>query len=325
MLDVKDLNIEFHDHLVPETVVHQVSFHMDAGEIVGLVGESGSGKSMTALAIAGLLSRHDMKKTGEILFEGTDLLHCERSFLRELQGNDISVVFQEPMTSLNPVFTIGYQIEESLILHKGMDKKAARQQAIHLLELVGIPEAGKRVDEYPHQLSGGMRQRVMIAMALAGDPELLIADEPTTALDVTIQAQIIELLLELQQKENMALVLITHDLALVAEAAHKIIVMYAGQVVETGDAHAIFHAPRHPYTQALLRALPEFAQDKERLASLPGVVPGKYDRPNGCLLNPRCPYATDRCRAEEPALNMLADGRQSKCHYPLDDAGRPTL
>ena len=156
-------------------------------------------------------------------------------------------------------------------------------------------------------------------------PKLLIADEPTTALDVTIQAQIIELLLELQQKENMALVLITHDLALVAEAAHKIIVMYAGQVVETGDVHAIFHAPRHPYTQALLRALPEFAQDKERLASLPGVVPGKYDRPNGCLLNPRCPYATDKCRAEEPALNMLADGRQSKCHYPLDDAGRPTL
>ncbi len=161
----------------------------------------------------------------------------------------------------------------------------------------------------------------MIAMAIACRPKLLIADEPTTALDVTIQAQIIELLLELQQKENMALVLITHDLALVAEAAHKIIVMYAGQVVETGDAHAIFHAPRHPYTQALLRALPEFAQDKERLASLPGVVPGKYDRPNGCLLNPRCPYATDRCRAEEPALNMLADGRQSKCHYPLDDAG----
>lgn len=178
-------------------------------------------------------------------------------------------------------------------------------------------EDGNFIDAVAHM--------ILPAMAIACRPKLLIADEPTTALDVTIQAQIIELLLELQQKENMALVLITHDLALVAEAAHKIIVMYAGQVVETGDAHAIFHAPRHPYTQALLRALPEFAQDKERLASLPGVVPGKYDRPNGCLLNPRCPYATDRCRAEEPALNMLADGRQSKCHYPLDDAGRPTL
>ncbi len=165
----------------------------------------------------------------------------------------------------------------------------------------------------------------MIAMAIACRPKLLIADEPTTALDVTIQAQIIELLLELQQKENMALVLITHDLALVAEAAHKIIVMYAGQVVETGSSHDIFRAPRHPYTQALLRALPEFAQDKARLASLPGVVPGKYDRPQGCLLNPRCPYATDKCRVDEPELNLLADGRQSKCHYPLDDAGRPTL
>lgn len=194
-----------------------------------------------------------------------------------------------------------------------------------VLGLVGIPDPASRLDVYPHQLSGGMSQRVMIAMAIACRPKLLIADEPTTALDVTIQAQIIELLLELQQKENMALVLITHDLALVAEAAHKIIVMYAGQVVETGSSHDIFRAPRHPYTQALLRALPEFAQDKARLASLPGVVPGKYDRPQGCLLNPRCPYATDKCRAEEPELNLLADGRQSKCHYPLDDAGRPTL
>lgn len=187
---------------------------------------------------------------------------------------------------------------------------------------MGIPDPASRLDVYPHQLSGGMSQRVMIAMAIACRPKLLIADEPTTALDVTIQAQIIELLLELQQKENMALVLITHDLALVAEAAHKIIVMYAGQVVETGAAQDIFRAPRHPYTQALLRALPEFAQDKARLASLPGVVPGKYDRPSGCLLNPRCPYATDKCRAEEPELNLLEGGRQSKCHYPLDDAGR---
>lgn len=235
------------------------------------------------------------------------------------------MIFQDPMTSLNPCYTVGFQIMEAIKVHQGGNKSTRRQRAIDLLNQVGIPDPASRLDVYPHQLSGGMSQRVMIAMAIACRPKLLIADEPTTALDVTIQAQIIELLLELQQKENMALVLITHDLALVAEAAHKIIVMYAGQVVETGDAHAIFHAPRHPYTQALLRALPEFAQDKERLASLPGVVPGKYDRPNGCLLNPRCPYATDKCRAEEPALNMLADGRQSKCHYPLDDAGRPTL
>ena len=235
------------------------------------------------------------------------------------------MVFQDPMTSLDPTMTIGKQIMEGMIWHFKTPKKEAWDRAVHLLEEVGITDAEKRMKNYPHQLSGGMSQRVMIAMAIACRPKLLIADEPTTALDVTIQAQIIELLLELQQKENMALILITHDLALVAEAAHKIIVMYAGQVVETGDAQDIFRAPRHPYTQALLRALPEFAQDKARLASLPGVVPGKYDRPNGCLLNPRCPYATDKCRSEEPELNLLNGGRQSKCHYPLDDAGRPGL
>ena len=263
--------------------------------------------------------------SGDIRFHGESLLHASDQTLRGVRGNKIAMIFQEPMVSLNPLHTLEKQLYEVLSLHRGMRREAARGEILNCLDRVGIRQAAKRLTDYPHQLSGGERQRVMIAMALLTRPELLIADEPTTALDVTIQAQIIELLLELQQKENMALVLITHDLALVAEAAHKIIVMYAGQVVETGDAHAIFHAPRHPYTQALLRALPEFAQDKERLASLPGVVPGKYDRPNGCLLNPRCPYATDRCRAEEPALNMLADGRQSKCHYPLDDAGRPTL
>ncbi len=228
------------------------------------------------------------------------------------------------MTSLNPCYTVGLQIMEAIKVHAGGDQSTRRQRAIDLLESVHYPDPASRLDVYPHQLSGGMSQRVMIAMAIACRPKLLIADEPTTALDVTIQAQIIELLLELQQKENMALVLITHDLALVAEAARDSFVMYAGQVVETGDAHAIFHAPRHPYTQALLRALPEFAGTKNVWRRW-RRCPGKSDRPNGCLLNPRCPYATDRCRAEEPALNMLADGRQSKCHYPLDDAGRPTL
>ncbi|MDW9424201.1 ATP-binding cassette domain-containing protein, partial [Yersinia enterocolitica] len=229
-----------------------------------------------------------------------------------------------PMTSLNPCYTVGFQIMEALKVHQGGNRKTRHQRAVDLLTLVGIPDPASRLDVYPHQLSGGMSQRVMIAMAIACKPKLLIADEPTTALDVTIQAQIIELLLELQQRENMALLLITHDLALVAEAAHHIIVMYAGQVVETGKSSEIFRAPRHPYTQALLRALPEFAQDKARLASLPGVVPGKYDRPEGCLLNPRCPYANDRCRREEPELLGPA-GRQVKCHTPLDDAGRPTL
>jgi len=258
-------------------------------------------------------------------FNGQDLKRISEKQRRQLVGAEVAMIFQDPMTSLNPCYTVGFQIMEAIKVHQGGNKKTRRQRAIDLLNLVGIPDPASRLDVYPHQLSGGMSQRVMIAMAIACRPKLLIADEPTTALDVTIQAQIIELLLELQQKENMALVLITHDLALVAEAAHKIIVMYAGQVVETGSSHDIFRAPRHPYTQALLRALPEFAQDKARLASLPGVVPGKYDRPQGCLLNPRCPYATDKCRAEEPELNLLADGRQSKCHYPLDDAGRPTL
>lgn len=197
-----------------------------------------------------------------------------------------------------------------------------RQRAIGLLESVGIPDPGSRLNVYPHQLSGGMSQRVMIAMAIACQPKLLIADEPTTALDVTIQAQIIELLLELQQQQNMALILITHDLALVAESAKQIIVMYAGQVVEIGASEDIFTAPRHPYTQALLRSLPEFSADKARLASLPGVVPGKYDRPSGCLLNPRCPYVTELCRNEEPELRDIT-GRKVKCHFPLDDAGRP--
>jgi dipeptide transport system ATP-binding protein len=258
-------------------------------------------------------------------FNGQDLKRISEKQRRQLVGAEVAMIFQDPMTSLNPCYTVGFQIMEAIKVHQGGNKSTRRQRAIDLLNQVGIPDPASRLDVYPHQLSGGMSQRVMIAMAIACRPKLLIADEPTTALDVTIQAQIIELLLELQQKENMALILITHDLALVAEAAHKIIVMYAGQVVETGEAKDIFRAPRHPYTQALLRALPEFAQDKARLASLPGVVPGKYDRPNGCLLNPRCPYATDRCRTEEPELNVVDHGRQSKCHFPLDDAGRPTL
>jgi len=260
---------------------------------------------------------------GEILFQGQDLLQASERTLRGLRGNRMAMIFQEPMVSLNPLHTIEKQLNEVLALHRGMRREAARGEIVACLDRVGIRQPVSRLRDFPHQLSGGERQRVMIAMALLTQPQLLIADEPTTALDVTIQAQIIELLLELQQQENMALILITHDLALVAEAAHHIIVMYAGQVVESGKATDIFKAPRHPYTQALLRALPEFAADKARLASLPGVVPGKYDRPVGCLLNPRCPYATDHCRKVEPELRTIP-GRQSKCHYPLDDAGRPT-
>lgn len=325
LLDIENLRTTFDIHVGKVQAVRGVNLHVDEGETVGIVGESGCGKSVSMLSVLHLLPDYAKISADKMVFDGTDLTTLTPKMFRKISGDQIGMIFQDPMTSLNPLFTVGDQLIEPLRIHKGISKAEAREIVLEKLRLVEIPDPESRMKQYPHELSGGMRQRIMIAMAIMCNPRLIIADEPTTALDVTIQAQIIELLLELQQKENMALVLITHDLALVAEAAHKIIVMYAGQVVETGDAHAIFHAPRHPYTQALLRALPEFAQDKERLASLPGVVPGKYDRPNGCLLNPRCPYATDKCRAEEPALNMLADGRQSKCHYPLDDAGRPTL
>jgi dipeptide transport system ATP-binding protein len=323
LLTIDKLSVHFGDEGTPFRAVDRISYQVEQGQVVGIVGESGSGKSVSSLAIMGLIDFPGRVMAENLVFNGRDLQKISDGERRQLIGADIAMIFQDPMTSLNPCYTVGFQIMEAIKVHQGGNRKTRRQRAIDLLTLVGIPAPASRLDVYPHQLSGGMSQRVMSAMAIACRPKLLIADEPTTALDVTIQAQIIELLLDLQQRENMALVLITHDLALVAEAAHHIIVMYAGQVVETGKATEIFRAPRHPYTQALLRALPEFATDKARLASLPGMVPGKYDRPTGCLLNPRCPYATDYCRQVEPELRDLPD-RQSKCHYPLDDAGRPT-
>lgn len=323
LLTVDKLSVHFGDEGTPFRAVDRISYSIKQGEVVGIVGESGSGKSVSSLALMGLIDFPGKVMADQLEFGGRNLLGISEKERRQIVGSEVAMIFQDPMTSLNPCYTVGFQIMEAIKVHQGGNKKTRRQRTIDLLNLVGIPDPASRLDVYPHQLSGGMSQRVMIAMAIACRPKLLIADEPTTALDVTIQAQIIELLLELQQKENMALLLITHDLALVAEAAHHIIVMYAGQVVETGKSSEIFSAPRHPYTQALLRSLPEFSTDKARLQSLSGVVPGKYDRPQGCLLNPRCPYANDRCRKEEPALQG-APGRQSKCHYPLDDAGRPT-
>lgn len=323
LLTIDKLSVHFGDEGTPFRAVDRISYQVEQGQVVGIVGESGSGKSVSSLAVMGLIDFPGRVMAENLVFNGRDLQKISNNERRQLIGADIAMIFQDPMTSLNPCYTVGFQIMEAIKVHQGGNRRTRRQRAIDLLTMVGIPAPASRLDVYPHQLSGGMSQRVMIAMAIACRPKLLIADEPTTALDVTIQAQIIELLLDLQQRENMALVLITHDLALVAEAAHHIIVMYAGQVVETGKAAEIFRAPRHPYTQALLRSLPEFAADKSRLASLPGMVPGKYDRPTGCLLNPRCPYATDHCRQVEPELRDLPD-RQSKCHYPLDDAGRPT-
>ena len=285
LLDVKDLKTYFYTDSGVAKAVDGVTFSVDKGKVLGIVGESGCGKSVTSLSIMRLVDPVTGKN------EGGEIL----------------------MTSLNPVFTIGYQIEESLILHKGMDKKAARQQAIHLLELVGIPEAGKRVDEYPHQLSGGMRQRVMIAMALAGDPELLIADEPTTALDVTIQAQILDLLKSLQKKLNMSIIIITHDLGVISEMADEVVVMYAGEIVEKAKTRELFDDPKHPYTVGLMNSVPDVDEDVERLRTLEGLVPSLYDMPKGCRFAPRCQFACPECEKERIKLLDLEDGRQVRC------------
>ena len=323
LLTVENLSVSFGDEKAPFKAVDRVSYTVNEGEVLGIVGESGSGKSVSSLAIMGLIDFPGRVTAEKLYFNQNDLLALKPKEKQKIVGADIAMIFQDAMTSLNPSYTVGYQIMEALKVHQGGSKAARRERAIELLSLVGIPDPKSRLEVYPHQLSGGMSQRVMIAMAIACNPKLLIADEPTTALDVTIQAEIIDLLLELQRKENMALILITHDLALVAESAHRIIVMYAGQVVEEGRAEEIFKSPLHPYTQALLKALPEFAEGKSRLQSLPGVVPGKYDRPQGCLLNPRCPYATEKCRTAEPELIQL-NGRQVKCHTPLNAQGLPS-
>lgn len=322
LLDVKELSVHFGDKNTPFKAVDRISYQVAQGEVLGIVGESGSGKSVSSLAIMGLIDHPGRVSAESLQFENTDLLTLESKAKRQLIGADVAMIFQDPMTSLNPAYTVGFQIMEALKTHEGGTKKARKDRTLELLRLVGIPDPESRIDVYPHQLSGGMSQRVMIAMAIACRPKLLIADEPTTALDVTIQAQIMELLLELQKKECMSLILITHDLALVAEAADRIIVMYAGQIVEEGTAKDIFREPKHPYTQALLRSLPEFAEGKSRLASLQGVVPGKYDRPTGCLLNPRCPYATEYCRQIEPQLHHIGS-RKVKCHTPLNEQGNP--
>ena len=322
LLDVKELSVHFGDKNAPFKAVDRISYQVEQGEVLGIVGESGSGKSVSSLAIMGLIDFPGRVFAEELTFENQDLLKLNDKARRQLIGADVAMIFQDPMTSLNPAYTIGFQIMEALQAHEGGSRKTRRERTLALLRLVGIPDPESRIDAYPHQLSGGMSQRVMIAMAIACKPKLLIADEPTTALDVTIQAQIMDLLLDLQKKECMSLILITHDLALVAEAAHRIIVMYAGQVVEEGRAEEIFREPKHPYTQALLHSLPEFAEGKSRLASLPGVVPGRYDRPTGCLLNPRCPYATEHCRRVEPKQHRIGM-RKVKCHTPLNAQGKP--
>ena len=318
LLEIEDLFVEFPSQGSALQAVEGVSLSLDEGQVLGIVGESGSGKSVTMLALMGLVAFPGRMRAKRLEFAGHDLLRLTPDARRKLVGKDLAMIFQEPTTSLNPCFTIGFQLAETLRLHLGMKRKAARDRSVELLEQVGIPAAASRLKDYPHQLSGGMNQRVMIAMAIACNPRLLIADEPTTALDVTIQAQILDLLRNLQRERTMALVLVTHNIGVVAEMADRVAVMYAGEVVEEQAAATLFAAPRHPYTAALLAAMPERSASGERLATIPGVVPGLYDRPQGCLFAPRCANAVTPACDERPALRPWGAGRL-RCHFPLAD------
>jgi dipeptide transport system ATP-binding protein len=315
LLEIRNLSVEFRTGLGPLKAVDGVDLTVEPGEVVGVVGESGSGKSVAMLAVMGLLPWTAKITADRLAFQGQDLLRISPRQRRRLAGKDMAMIFQEPMSSLNPCFTVEFQLTESLRVHEGLRPSAARRRALDLLALVGIPSPEDRLSAFPHQLSGGMSQRVMIAMAIACNPKLLIADEPTTALDVTIQAQILDLLLDLQRERGMALILITHDMGVVAETVDRVVVQYAGQQVEAQSVQGLFADAMHPYTAALLAALPERSVGRF-LPTIPGVVPGVLDRPTGCLFNPRCPNATEHCRRVEPAFAPGPRGRV-RCHYPL--------
>jgi dipeptide transport system ATP-binding protein len=315
LLELKDLTVTFATGSGAFKAVDGVSLDINPGEVAAIVGESGSGKSVAMLAVMGLLPKTATVAATKMSFNGHDLLGLPAKERRKIIGKDMAMIFQEPMSSLNPCFTVGFQIGESLKVHMGMDKAQRKARSIELLEQVGITEPERRLAAFPHQLSGGMSQRVMIAMAIACNPKLLIADEPTTALDVTIQAQILDLLVTLREKTGMALVLITHNMGVVAETAERVVVQYAGQQVERQSVPNLFATPRHPYTAALLAALPDRAKGA-RLPAIPGVVPGLLDRPNGCLFNPRCSLADDKCRTVQPPRQGLDLG-EALCHYPV--------
>lgn len=303
LLKVDKLQTVFDTGKGEVTSVEEVSFQLKPGETIGIVGESGCGKSVTFLSIMRLLGKHGRIKSGSVFFNGEDLARISEAEMRDIRGNEISMIFQEPMTSLNPVFTIGNQMMEGIRLHLKLNKTEARRFAIEMLDKVGIPRSEAIMNEYPHTLSGGMRQRVMIAMALSCNPSLLIADEPTTALDVTIQAQILELMKKIRTEFNTAIIIITHDLGVVAEMADRIIVMYAGQIVEEADVYTLFDDPKHPYTKGLIGSIPHIEYDEnERLISIPGAVPSFQNMPTGCRFHTRCPYVTERCLQEQPNL-----------------------
>ena len=318
LLDIRGLRTQFFTDDGLARAVDGVSYSLEKGETVGVVGESGCGKSVTALSVLRLIPDPPGKIVdGEIIFEGTDLLGLSAADMRRIRGNDISMIFQEPMTSLNPVFTIGNQITEAVRLHQGLNKRQALDKAIEALRLVGIPVPERRVHEYPHQLSGGMRQRAMIAMALSCNPKVLIADEPTTALDVTIEAQILDLMRTLQEELGTAIIMITHDLGVIAEMARKVVVMYAGKVVEQAPVERIFASPNHPYTQGLLQSLPRVDKDasgaKQRLQEIPGIVPSLLNLPTGCKFASRCPSVMPQCEEREPSLEQVAADHYSAC------------
>ncbi|MDY4180951.1 MAG: ABC transporter ATP-binding protein [Pseudoflavonifractor sp.] len=310
-LRVQDLRVQIETDTATLDILHGVSFDIHKGETLGIVGESGCGKSMTALSIM-RLTQKNAKVTGRIELDGQDLLSMPMKEFRKIRGNRVSMIFQEPMTSLNPVFTVGHQLMEVFRLHQGLDKKAARQQAIEALRMVNVPMPEKRVDCYPFELSGGLRQRVMIAMALACRPELLIADEPTTALDVTIQAQVLDLMCKLRDELGTAIAFITHDLGVVSELCTRTVVLYCGDIMEQGATEDIFTEPLHPYTQGLKASLPQRGS-REKLHVIPGAVPSALDFPKGCVFAPRCPYATERCQCEKPPLYDLGNGHTVRC------------
>lgn len=319
ILSVKDLRTSFTTDNGEVMAVNGISFNLDKGKILGIVGESGSGKSVTAYSIMRILESNGSIKGGQVLYKGEDVTKFSEKKMREFRGKCCSIIFQDPMTSLNPVFTVGNQLREAIELHTDRKGKEAEARAVEMLTLVGVNEPEKRVKQYPYELSGGMRQRVMIAMALACDPDILIADEPTTALDVTIQAQIIELMQEMQEKNGNAIIMITHDLGVVADMADKIMVMYAGRPVEFGTAEEIFYESRHPYTWGLIRSIPEQAiEEKKPLTPIHGNPPSLMNLPEGCVFSPRCPYATDKCRKQRPERVVTESGHYSACHYSGD-------
>ncbi|MEU2897608.1 ABC transporter ATP-binding protein [Streptomyces sp. NPDC001273] len=316
LLEVRDLHVEFHTRDGVARAVNGVSYGVDAGETLAVLGESGSGKSVTAQAIMGILDIPPGRITGgEVVFQGRDLLKLREDERRRIRGAEMAMIFQDALSSLNPVLSVGDQLAEMFTVHRGMSRKEARARAIELMDRVRIPAARERVKQYPHQFSGGMRQRIMIAMALALEPALIIADEPTTALDVTVQAQVMELLAELQREYRMGLILITHDLGVVADVADRIAVMYAGRIVESAPVHDIYKAPAHPYTRGLLDSIPRLDQKGQELYAIRGLPPNLMNIPPGCAFHPRCPLARDVCRTDEPSLYEVSPTRGSACHF----------